>query len=163
MAIQIILVGDDLVKARFEKLGPESHSRVAREVQRLTINLQSKVVNEKLSGQVLKNRTGTLRRSITQKVEDTGDRITGIVGADMNTARYAAAHEYGFTGTVNVREHARRITQVFGRPVTPHEIIVGAHSMRMNLPERSYLRSSLSEMEADILAGLNEAVAEAIA
>lgn len=163
MSIQVVLVGDEEVKARLEKLGPDTHDKVVRAVQKLTIDLQAKVVGEKLSGQVLKTRTGTLRRSITQRVEDNGSSIIGIVGADMSTAKYAAAHEYGFTGTVEVREHVRRITQAFGRPITPREVLVASHSMRMNIPERSFLRSSLSEMEPDILAGLNEAVQEAIA
>ena len=68
------------------------------------------MVSDKLSGQVLKNRTGTLRRSINQHVEETDTSITGILGADMDIARYARAHEYGFRGTVQVPAHTRTIT-----------------------------------------------------
>jgi hypothetical protein len=52
---------------------------------------------EKLSGQVLKNRTGTLRRKINYEVRETPTGITGSVGVKLS---YAAAHEYGFDGVV---------------------------------------------------------------
>src|SRR6266576_5706363 len=97
MAVQVIVTGDKEVAARFEKLPSEAHSRLLREMQRITIDLQNYIRDSKLSGQVLKNRTGTLRRSINQRVEESGSTITGIVGANLGAARYAAAQEYGAT------------------------------------------------------------------
>ncbi|HLW71575.1 MAG TPA: hypothetical protein VKS22_13245 [Candidatus Binataceae bacterium] len=160
--ISVVLTGDAEVRARFTRLGPEIHSRLLREMARQTIALQNYVRNDKLSGQVLKTRTGTLRRSINQRVEDRGSEIVGIVGADLDAARYAAAHEYGFQGLVAVRTSVRRIEQAFGHRIAPREVNVSAHSMRMHLPERSYLRSSLHEMEGAITDGLRGAVGEAV-
>ncbi len=162
MSITVTVFGDDTFKARLDAMPANVHDSLVRGISKLAIQLQSKVRDDKLSGQVLKNRTGTLRRSIVERVDDGGTIITGIVGADMSVAKYARAQEYGFQGVVQVRAHVRRITQAFGRPITPVETNVSAHSMHMNLPERSYLRSSLHEMEGAITDGLTEAVNEAI-
>jgi phage gpG-like protein len=56
--------------------------------------------------------------------------------------RYAAIHEFGFRGSVSVRGHARK-----GRSGS---IEVGAYSRQVNLPARSFLRSSLDEMAVTI-------------
>lgn len=157
--IRVTLVGTEELKARFESMYPKARDSVRRAVSKLAIGLQRKVISEKLSGQVLKNRTGTLRRSIIERVEETDTAITGIVGTNLV---YAAVHEYGFSGTVNVREHTRRVTMAFGRTIAPVETTVRAHPMRMNLPERSYLRSSLRESQQTIEDGLSSAVKEAV-
>jgi hypothetical protein len=39
--------------------------------------------------------------------------------------------------------------------------MVGAHSMKMNLPEKSFLRSSLKDLQADIVADLRASVTKA--
>lgn len=53
---------------------------------------------------------------------------------------YGAVHQFGAKkgsfGTVeeHIKEHVRRITKVFGRPVKPHKITVGAHTRKVKLP-----------------------------
>lgn len=132
--------------------------RLRDTITRLTIELTRHVKEDKLSGQVLKNRTGTLRRKINYRVTETPQSIVGQVGVKLS---YAAAHEYGFQGTVTVRAHLRTVTQAFGRPIAPTETAVRAHSMRMHLPERSYLRSALRDQAPTIIEQLRAAVAEA--
>ncbi len=150
--ITATIYGAEEVRAKLENVFPAARASLRNTVARLAIDLQRHVVSDKLSGQVLKNRTGTLRRSINQHVEETDTSVTGIVGADMNAAKYAAAHEYGLRGTVQVPAHTRTITQAFGHSLrNPREVNVSAHPMRMNLPERSYLRSSLRDMRSTIL------------
>lgn len=161
--ITATIIGDAEVKARIEAVLPATRESLRRTVSKLAIDLQRHVVADKLSGQVLKNRTGTLRRSINQHVEESGTSVTGIVGADMNEARYARAHEYGFRGTVEVRVHMRTITQAFGRTLkNPRQVMVQAHPMRMNLAERSYLRSSLRDMRQTILEAFQASLAQAV-
>lgn len=144
--------GDREAIAHIQSVSAEARKTLPRTVAKLAIDLQRHVVADKLSGQVLKNRTGTLRRSINQRVEETDTSVTGIVGADMDRARYARAHEYGFHGTVEVRAHVRTMREAFGRQLkSPREVMVSAHPMRMNLAERSYLRSSLRDMRQTIL------------
>jgi len=163
MSIEVVVVGDTEFKARIDRMPAAVHDSLVRRISKLSIDLQMKVRNEKLSGQVLKNRTNKLRDSINEYVTDEGTIITGVVGSDTSKAKYGHAHEYGFQGVVQVPAHVRHITQAFGRPIAPTEVNVSAHSMKMNLPERSFLRSSLHEMEGAITEGLTEAVGEAIA
>jgi phage gpG-like protein len=123
-------------------------------VQRETLELQRHVVEDKLTGQVLHVRTGTLRRSITQVVVERGGAIIGRVGT---TLRYGLAHEFGMTihhpGS-RVR-HAKALHwQVGGKDVfamwtRPHDI---------KLPERSFLRSALRDRRGPFLAAVQAAL-----
>ena len=56
----------------------------ARAVARLGLELQRKVQAEKLSGQVLKVRTGSLRSSINTKVTDTPSEISAMVARRLS-------------------------------------------------------------------------------
>jgi phage gpG-like protein len=109
----------------------EARTRVElrKSTVKLALQLVRHVKEQKLSGQVLKNRTGTLRRSITHKVAETPQEIKGTVGTNVS---YARPHEFGYKGQT-------LITQAFGRqlkfPVWKS----------INLPQRSFLRSSLRE------------------
>jgi phage gpG-like protein len=109
-------------------------------VDRLSIEVQALVKDTKLSGQVLHTRTGTLRRSINRKVTKTPASVTAEVGTNVS---YAAVHEYGFTGPVDVREHTRKMAG--GGTAN-----VRAHVMNMRMPERSFLRSTLDEQAEHI-------------
>jgi phage gpG-like protein len=136
--------------------------RIREAVKRAAIMLTRYVKEEKLSGQVLKNRTGTLRRKINYEVNETPQAIEASVGVKLS---YAAAHEYGFDGMVNVRAHVRRVNsrnvrgQIDGKSKTTGQGIafVSAHERHMHLPERSFLRSSLRENSATIVEMLTEA------
>lgn len=68
--------------------------------------------------------TGALRRSINHRVEPDGVRFTSNVP-------YALAHNEGFSGTKQVRQHTRRIG---GKRVT-----VRSHSRRFSLPQRQFV------------------------
>jgi phage gpG-like protein len=121
-------------------------------ITRACLRLQTKVKQDKLSGQVLNVRTGRLRRSITQRVEEESGSVVGYVGTKV---KYARAHEFGFTGNVTVREHLRKAK-------SGKESLVKAHSRNVHLPERSFLRSALKDLQPairqDIRAGVVEAV-----
>lgn len=121
-------------------------ARLVREVQRLSIVLQTHVKADKLTGQVLHVRSGTLRRSINRKIEQTETSVMAIVGTNV---RYARPHEFGFQGTVTVPSH----TRTSSRGVAT----VREHTRRVNMPVRSFLRSALSDMERDIRADLRSA------
>lgn len=110
----------------------------AKAVDRLSIEIQTLVKANKLSGQVLHVRTGTLRRSINRKVMTRDNSVMGEVGTNVV---YGAIHEYGFDGSVDVRAHTRQLAGGGSANVR-------AYVMRMRMPERSYLRSTLAE-EAD--------------
>lgn len=114
------------------------------------------LVKLKVSGPVLKNRTGTLRRKLNVLFTETANSIAASVGVQLT---YARAQEYGFEGTVTIREHLRTITQAFGRTLSaPVTYSVPSHSAHMKLPERSYLRSTLREEGESIRVALGGAI-----
>jgi phage gpG-like protein len=122
--------------------------------------LSNKIKFEKLSGQVLKNRTGTLRRSITPTVKEGGSSVTGEVATNIE---YAGVHEFGYSGSQSVKAHLRTIKQAFGRPLkSPVTQNVSAHSRHVNFPERSFMRTALNEMEPQIRAQFESALSEVI-
>lgn len=99
-----------------------------------TMDLTRYVKEQKLSDQVLRVRTGRLRRSITGRVEDSDGKFEGIVGTNV---RYARVHELGFKGVVQVKAHIRRIKG--------QAIPVRSHSRKLDLPARPFLNPSLQE------------------
>ena len=102
-------------------------------------------------------RSGRLRQSIAARLEESGATISAV------GVKLAAAQEYGFDGEESVRAHSRAIREAFGRAITPKTIFVQAFSRHMRLEERSYMRSSLAEMQDNIAAALREAVDEGLA
>ena len=136
-----------------------ANQSIARAVTTLGTQLQNNIQQNKLSGQVLHARSGALRQSIAVHVDQNDTGVRATVSSDLS---YAAAQEYGFAGTVNVRASLRQIKQAFGRPIASETISVSAHSRRMNLPERSFLRSALDDLTPDISAGIENALREAL-
>ena len=168
------ILGADRVSAYLTGLPPRLFGILKTEVSRLTLELLRKVKEGKLSGQVLKNQTGTLRRKINQQVVSDEHAVVGKVGVKIS---YAAAHEFGFDGVVTVQAHLRRCKAQMAAALrtrkdgsTYHsnkgkgsgEIQVRSFSRHMHLPERSFLRSALREMAPEIQEGIANAVKKAV-
>lgn len=152
--IKAVLVGQEGVVLHFKEIHPRYMKDLITRVRRQGLGLARYVKAGKLSGQVLKTKTGTLRRKVNFQMEVTDTMVIGSVGVGMEEAKYARIHEYG--GTVTIKEHLRRIKQAFGRPLKdPKTITVKAHSA--HFPERSYLRSALKDMETEIKTDLTQA------
>lgn len=151
--IQFTIVGDDAVIRMLQAKVPALTKAVRTSITRASISLLRYVKENKLSGQVLKNRTGTLRRKMNYRVTETPNSITGAVGVKLS---YAAAHEFGFDGPENVRAHLRTIKQAFGRSIAPVTFNVRAHTRTVHLPERSFLRSALSDKRGEITAMIEQ-------
>ena len=155
------LVGDERALARLRDMRAAINSGLVRAITKLGIDLQRKVQQDELTGQMLAARSGSLKSSIDLRVDQGATAVTATVFTD---SVYAGAHEYGFAGTVNVRASLRRITEAFGRPISGKIINVRAHSRRMDLPERSFLRSALEDMTPairdEVEASLRETVTE---
>lgn len=150
-----VTVDSTRVDAWFDNMPAEIMARLRAKVQTLTINLQGHIVRDKLQGQVLHHRSGRLGSSIQEKVTATADTVTGDVFS-AGDVKYAAIHEYGFNGTVNVKASVRTI--LFGKTVPA--FTVPAHSRHINMPERSFMRSSLADQADAIVAGLRAAAIE---
>ena len=157
--ITAYLVGDVQLLDRLRVLPDAINSGLLRGITQLGIELQRHVQQDKLSGQVLRSRTGSLRSSIDLEVDHSSGTVTASVFTD---SRYAGAQEYGFAGTVSVRASLRRIREAFGRPIAEKAISVRAYDRRMDLPERSFLRSALEDIAPDIRDEVEAALAEAV-
>jgi len=131
-----------------------------KSVSRMALRLLARVKTDKLSGQVLKVRTGRLRRSINQRVVREGKGVYGYVGTNVE---YGRAHEFGFKGAVSVRAQLREVKQAFGKPLQDAKsVFVQSHSHKVTLPRRSFLRSALLEMDREIKVEMCNAIHSAL-
>jgi phage gpG-like protein len=171
--IELKVLGAAELQAKFREAPRFVLQALGVGMVRATVALQSRV-KQKLSDDVLRVRTGRLRRSINSKVEIESDGVTGRVGTNVV---YAGVHEFGFDGVVNVREHLRTIsyngkgqimagrTKLGGTKKSVNSqsrVVVRAHDMRMKVPERSFLRSAFAEMRPQIAAEIENAAKDAL-
>lgn len=136
--------------ARLTGVDKKLDAEMLRIVTRLSIEVQAGT-KDKLTGQVLHVRTGTLRRSINRKVEQSEGSTTATIGTNVV---YAGVHEFGFEGIVDVRAHARKTANGTAD--------VRAHTRQMRVKESSYLRSTLREFQPRIVRELREGAVKAL-
>jgi len=159
-AMEIEANGLTEVMIRLEEMPGAIRRSIAAAVYGQAVRVQKIVKEDKLQGGVLNKRTGRLRDSIHIETDNTAGAVVARVGTDVE---YAAYHEYGFSGTEQVREHLRTITEAFGRPLeTPRDVLVRAHSRNVEYPAHSFLRSTLEEEAPTILAAFQAAVEQAL-
>lgn len=155
MPFTVTVVGDQELRARFDSMPQRVHDRLLGAITSLALKLQNHVVQDKLSGQVLKRRTGKLAGSIHNSVQDAGTSITGrVYSSGIN---YAAIHEFG--GHIPERRpvNAKALHWVSGG-----KDVFAMYARAFDMPERSYLRSSLADMREEIIAGMTNAVRDAV-
>ena len=128
----------------------EENDRIRKEIKRtitaLTLRLERTIKEDMLTGQRLKVQSGRLRGSIVSKVSEEGNLIAGAVTAGGAHVKYAFIHEFGLTAPLMVKEHLRRIKQAFGRPITPRDALIKAHTRNVKFPEKRFMRDSLLEV-----------------
>jgi phage gpG-like protein len=160
------LIGDKEFVRRLAAMPDAVHAEVERVVTRLGFELQARVQRDKLSGQVLKVRTGRLRNSIAQggtdsrsHLESTSDAVYYYVGSNVE---YAKFWEKGFQGSVAVKPYMRNLTMVYGRAIAnPHKVAVRAFTRQINQPARPFLAPTLAEMRDKIVSELEGALTRA--
>jgi hypothetical protein len=137
------------------------HEVLFTRTQALTYMLQTKVIG-KLSGNVLKVRTGVLRGSVNANTVTDGQTITGTVASSGGPAFYGRVHEFGVPHAwqivatkskalafqMSVKQRAKK---VFARSV-----------VHPPLPQRTFMQSTLNENEEEITRVLARAVADAL-
>lgn len=158
--IRAEVIGDNALVANLRQSSLAAEKGVRDSIARLVLRLQRKVQTEKLTGQVLRVRTGTLRRSIEQIVVAEPDAVVGIVSTNV---RYGRLHEYGYEGPVNVKGHLRTVVKAWGRTLkAPKKAQVSAHTRQVKFPARSFLRTSLREMQGAVEGELSKGISEAM-
>jgi phage gpG-like protein len=156
--IKATLIGDDKLKTWLRGRYPAIQGELNRSMARLVIGLTRKVKQEKLSGQVLKNRTGTLRRSIAPNVISRGAVITGEVGTNIE---YAKIHEFGghtLPRIILPKAKKALMFNIGGKTIFAKKV----NHPGSKMPERSFLRSALREMEPEIKAEFENAIFQVI-
>jgi phage gpG-like protein len=116
-------------------------------------NLLAYILDQKLSGQVLNQRTGNLKRSGFTEVTEGATDTTGYVGFGR-TVPYAAIQNYGGT-----------IPEVSGKLMVFERAGATVFTMRhraFDLPARNFLESSAIEQEPVIREEFRVAVEEAV-
>jgi phage gpG-like protein len=141
------VIGGEQVVAKFQVMPQEFHAALKKGITRAVIMVQ-KLSKQKLNGEVLNVRSGRLRRSINTRVTEAASKVEGIVGTNVE---YAHVHEFGFHGMVTVREHIRRAK-------SGKESMVRSQSRKMDVPEKSFLRSALKELEPEIQGEIEGAI-----
>jgi phage gpG-like protein len=133
------IIGGKAVIKNLNSFHEKLHAELLRTVTKLGAQLEL-LVKQKLSGPVLKAPTGNLKGSINTKIEDTKTAITASVGTSVGAIPYARIHEYG--GTILPKNGPYL---VFKTPDGAWHKVT-----QVVMPERSYLRSSLGDLEQTI-------------
>jgi hypothetical protein len=118
-------------------------------------------VQTKLSGEVLASRTGQLLNSVEQQAaEFVGSVCQTSVGIDEGSPSflYGYVQEYGGSKWYEIVPVQAQVLAFEG----PEGIIFAKSVHHPPLPERSYLRSSLAEMEDMIYAELEASVGQVL-
>lgn len=151
------VLGAEKLKQYLAEREGKTRVTLTQTIGRLTLKLLRRVKADKLTGQVLNVRSGRLRRSINQRIEGANSaQVAGLVGTNVS---YGRTHELGYQG--DVREHLRLVKKAWGKELsTPVWARVPKHTV--NYPQRSFLRSAITEMEPEILADVRNATTELI-
>lgn len=97
-------------------------------------------------------RSGRLWQSMSKaNAQIAGNTVVSSIGSNV---RYAGVHEFGFTGTVQVKAHRRRLIAFdryerrgrgFVQVASGLPGQIRAHPRKMNIPARAYIRTTIDE------------------
>lgn len=150
------IIGDTALYEKLLRESTEVRQATEKGLARALMRLLAYIKGSKLSGQVLKAQTGRGRRSINQRIAETGAGFDGYVGTNVD---YMAAHEQG--GTQTVKTHLRMVKQAWGKTLkTPVWATVSAH--QRTVPERSFLRTALRDLETEIVHDLSASINQVV-
>ena len=144
--MEIEVTGIDTISAKVNSLSDDIRKKLRTTIDDVIQLLETRVVDNKLNGGALNRRSGRLYRSVKSEVNDTSTSITGRVYT--SGVPYARIHEYG--GTIRTR---------LGTGTKPPR---KAGKATINMPMRSYMRSSLQELRGQIIEQISGAVGEVI-
>lgn len=153
-----VQVDDSAVRLRFATLPERLRNKLKTTISVLAEKLRTHIVRDKLAGQVLNRRTGALARSIQWKIEESGTGVQGLVYS-AGDVKYAAIHEYGGRTPPHVIEAKNKLALTFmqnGKQVFYKRVNHPGSVM----PERSFMRSALSDMRQEIIDSLTRAVTQ---
>lgn len=138
------------VRARFRHFPPALRETLAKHVLSFVIGLRSYVVESKLQGNPLHQRSGNLIASVHESpVLVSDNEVSSSVGTNLS---YGRVHELGGTFNIPAYQHPGR----GGHP----DYLVREH--QATYPKRAFLVPSLQEKHAEFNEEMQAAVTEAI-
>ena len=143
MSMLFQLRGDSTVIEFLQSYPARVQDVILRKWQEAATRISDRI-KQKLSGEVLHPKTGRLRASIVARVYAGKSHVTLSTGS-RGDVPYAALHEYGGTVLIppivpikaSVLRFYTGYAKVFARHTAAHLV---------NIPERSYVRSTMDEM-----------------
>jgi phage gpG-like protein len=164
-----ISINPDLTAA-IKGLKPDViRAALARGLDRGAMRLVGKITQDRLTGkgpfpvpqQRLGVRSGRLRQSVrASQAKANGDQVSVSIGSAV---RYAALHEFGWSGVQPVRAHQRTVRKIFGQPLAqPLTMTVRAHQRKVTIPERRPFRAGIESNVPALEAELERAVTQAM-
>jgi phage gpG-like protein len=158
--LTVQITGADQLSNRLAAAPAAIQSALAAKAADLAERLRRHVTDDKLSGQVLRSRSGVLRASIAAEVDDQAGQVIARVFS-AGDVKYAAIQEYGGRTAPHdiVPDKAKALAfLVHGAPVFAHVV----HHPGSQIPARSYLRSALADMGDQIIAEVSAAARDAL-
>jgi hypothetical protein len=155
--VTLEIQGTDRVIAFVSSTERRVTDALRRAVAIATIDLSNYVKTNKLSGQVLNVKTGTLRRAVKSYPPSGDGPIVGTVSVGQEAAVYGRVHEYGGAGPYEITPiRAKALRFMLGG-----QAVFAKSVMHPPAKERSFMRSALADKRAEIIARLERAVSSA--
>jgi len=158
--IDISFIGVNSLNDRLARMPDALAAALLAKSQALKDALVGNVRDGKLSGEVLAEKTGLLKNSIDGTAVDTGQGVSASVFVSGDVP-YAAIQEYGGDTKAHVIEALNGKALAFGWQ-GKQAFFTHVNHPGSAIPERSYLRSALEEMQGDIESDFMEALGEAL-
>jgi phage gpG-like protein len=142
--LNLYIAGDKQTIANLKKQSKSITNIVLNEMKIQMFKLQRHVQQDKLQGQVLFHRSGRLSSGIKNTSFAVKSFVTGMVYTNVE---YAAIHEYGGVILPRLKDYLR--FKIGDKWVT---------TKRVNMPEKSFMRSALKDYEPMIVQSIQDAL-----
>ncbi len=128
-------------KVNFDEMNDRVRFEIRRTINALTLRLQRIVQERYVEWPTIERTVWPLAWIRFIKVDEDKDSIEGTVGAGGALVPYAPAHEFGLNGSMGVA-HLRTIKQAFGKPISPVQVNIKAHSRNVRFRKLRFMRDS---------------------
>jgi phage gpG-like protein len=159
--LNITITGDARVIEGLGRLPSAINQALYAKILSLALKMERNVKVGKLNGQVLNRITGALSRSIQHEVLRSENRVLGKVFSSGDV-KYAAIHEYGGTTAPHIIVPKKASVLAFVGSSGGMVFTKKVNHPGSKMPERSFLRSTLTDMSTEISLGMKEAVVQAV-
>lgn len=150
---------DEKTVAFLQSRAPLIIERLMVKLNLLMYKLQAHIVGDKLSGQVLNARSGTLRGSISvNEATVSGETLSASVEGGGGPAFYGRFHEYGTSSPYEIVPVNKRALafEMGGKTVFAKRV------MHPAIQERSFMRTAFEDIKPEIMPTLQAGIEEAI-